>query len=122
MFQIFTDFSMVCKTVEILFFFFFSPSGFYSILFPGILLPYWLFLSLLWVCLLLCSTSNSWIPQEMSLFFIFSLVDIIPCHNFKYFNSENHSFLFPADYSMFPDGYLVSLKFTFNMDNRELLI
>lgn len=83
MLQVFTDLSMVYRTVETLF-----TSACNSILFSGIFPLYWSFLSPLGV-FPLCASSKSWIPQEMSLLFIFFLGDFIPSHDFKYFNTEN---------------------------------
>ena len=77
MLQIVTDLSVVYRTVETLFF----PSAFRSILFSGILPLYWSFLSPLGV-FPRCATSKSWIPQEMSLLFIFFLGAFIPSHDF----------------------------------------
>lgn len=104
MLQVFTDLSMVYRTVETLFF----PSACNSILFSGIFPLYWSFLSPLGI-LLLCASSKSWIPQEISLLFIFFLGVFIPSHDFKYFNTENHSLLFSADYSTSPDPNIKTL-------------
>lgn len=112
MLQIVTDLSMVYRTAETLFF----PSAFHSILFSGILPLYWSFLSPLGV-FPLCATSKSWIPQEMSLLFIFFLGDFILSHDFKYFNAENHSLLFPADYSTSPDLNIKTLILIWTTQN-----